>query len=277
MPKISELPATSTVGNTAVWPVLENNAVQKISFANFKSAVNTPATTTVLGAVKIGTGISVSSEGLISVTIPTASSGTIGGVKVASGSNLTVNGSGVLSLKDNITFGNGSRINATNTDVLEITSTTTDGVIRITAGDEIFSQLVVTNLGISLNSNVEVTGNIRIGNQLESTSGQLILKSDNGYFRFEGIDGDIENVTWLDVQPGNTEFTTGTYINFLGDVRIGQGIAGTYGSTPGSFSLPKYTTESRNNKTVLQDGELIYNTTLNKVQAYANGVWVDLH
>lgn len=43
-----------------------------------------------------------------------------------------------------------------------------------------------------------------------------------------------------------------------------------------SLKLPSYTTASRDAKTS-ENGELIYNTSLNKVQAYANNVWVDLH
>jgi len=41
--------------------------------------------------------------------------------------------------------------------------------------------------------------------------------------------------------------------------------------------LPQYTTAARDARTNQENGEIIYNTTTNKVQAYANGVWVDLH
>jgi hypothetical protein len=45
------------------------------------------------------------------------------------------------------------------------------------------------------------------------------------------------------------------------------------------FKLPQYTTDDRNARvlTTANNGELIYNTTTDTVQAYANGVWVDLH
>ncbi len=42
------------------------------------------------------------------------------------------------------------------------------------------------------------------------------------------------------------------------------------------FVLPSYTTADRDAKTSV-NGELIYNTDDNKVQAYVNAVWVDLH
>ena len=46
-----------------------------------------------------------------------------------------------------------------------------------------------------------------------------------------------------------------------------------------SFRLPKYSSTERDTRTLTSDnyGELIYNTTTNKVQVYANGTWVDLH
>jgi hypothetical protein len=53
------------------------------------------------------------------------------------------------------------------------------------------------------------------------------------------------------------------------------------GSVRAQFALmlPKYSTVDRNARTLTSDnnGELIYNTTDNKVQAYADGIWVDLH
>jgi hypothetical protein len=60
--------------------------------------VLTPATTTVLGGVKIGSGISVTPDGTISVnqqqsyTLPVATSNILGGVKIGSGINVTVDG-----------------------------------------------------------------------------------------------------------------------------------------------------------------------------------------
>lgn len=41
--------------------------------------------------------------------------------------------------------------------------------------------------------------------------------------------------------------------------------------------LPIYTTALRDARTDQENGEIIYNSSVNKVQAYANGVWVDLH
>ena len=46
------------------------------------------------------------------------------------------------------------------------------------------------------------------------------------------------------------------------------------------FKLPTFTTLQRDNRDSsipFEDGEMIYNLTVNKVQARANGAWVDLH
>ena len=45
------------------------------------------------------------------------------------------------------------------------------------------------------------------------------------------------------------------------------------------LQLPKYTTSDRDERTMSSEnnGELIYNTTTDKIQAYAAGTWVDLN
>jgi hypothetical protein len=55
-------------------------------------------------------------------------------------------------------------------------------------------------------------------------------------------------------------------------------VAGNFRATTG-FQLPRYTTGDRDARTLTSanNGELIYNTTTNKIQAYASGAWVDLN
>ena len=51
---------------------------------------------------------------------------------------------------------------------------------------------------------------------------------------------------------------------------------GTVIVSQGAFRLANLTTTQRN-ALLAQNGDMIYNTTTHKVQAYANGIWVDLH
>ena len=46
--------------------------------------------------------------------------------------------------------------------------------------------------------------------------------------------------------------------------------------TTSPIRLARFTTTDRDALTAL-DGDMIYNTTTNKFQGYANGAWVDLH
>lgn len=47
--------------------------------------------------------------------------------------------------------------------------------------------------------------------------------------------------------------------------------------TVGVFIAPSYTTTERNALTGVNNGRIIYNSTTNKLQVYAGGIWVDLH
>lgn len=74
----------------------------------------------------------------------------------------------------------------------------------------------------------------------------------------------------------------------LGDLhvtgKVGVGVAATDAaaavevvSTTQGVLLPRMTTAQRNAITSPPDGLVLYNSTLNKVQARANGAWVSLH
>ena len=47
------------------------------------------------------------------------------------------------------------------------------------------------------------------------------------------------------------------------------------GTTP--FKLATMTTAERNGISLPESGDMIYNTSTNKFQGYANGLWVDLN
>lgn len=146
------------------------------------------ATANTLGGVKIGNGISVGTDGKISVStysLPTASSSTLGGIKVGSG--LSINTSGVLSATatsytlpvatastlGGVKMGNGI-------------SATTDGTISINLASN--SALSVSSSGLKLNYayGFWINGSNQIGIQTRdgllatSTGLGLVLDSNSG-------------------------------------------------------------------------------------------------
>ncbi len=73
------------------------------------------------------------------------------------------------------------------------------------------------------------------------------------------------------------------YINEFGRVGIntpsGPVVSATFevNSTNGGILFPRMTTSQRDNINLPNDGLVIYNTSTNKLQVRANGLWVDLH
>lgn len=119
--------------------------------------------------------------------------------------------------------------------------------------------------------------NISIGSLPSNTSfdNSIFIKSgENGVLRLsvETTLGNQEQVA-LEIVPGSITDARST-ANLYGNVVVNNS-----GPLGASFRLPKYTTVERNtlNYTTDNYGEIIYNTTTNKVQAYTPTGWVDLH
>ena len=78
------------------------------------SATVPTASTSALGGVKVGTNLSIDNNGVLSATVPTASNETLGGVKV--GANLSIDDDGVLSATDT-TYTAGDNITITDGEI----------------------------------------------------------------------------------------------------------------------------------------------------------------
>jgi hypothetical protein len=90
MPKISEFTTVVSPEMTALMPVVEvgtPNLNKKITLTNLKTKLFTPATSTVLGTVKIGSTLTVDGSGVVDVAVPVPSQAT------HTGKYLTTNGS----------------------------------------------------------------------------------------------------------------------------------------------------------------------------------------
>lgn len=124
MARISDLPKIESPSDTNVFPVSNGQITRKITLLDLKNSIVQQATSTILGSVKIGSGLSVSDTGVLSVknysgyTLPPASSETLGGIRVGSG--LSIDDTSVLSV--NYTYN------------LPIASPTQLGGVRIGSG-----------------------------------------------------------------------------------------------------------------------------------------------
>lgn len=132
--------------------------------------------------------------------------------------------------------------------------------------DELFNGNYVFSNGNIINISVgTIPLNVSNANSIFVKSGQ------GGVIRFstESTAGNQEQVA-LEIAPGSvvdSRTTTSMYGNVVVDNSQSVGA---------SFRLPKYSSPPTN-LTSENYGELIYNTTLNKVQAYTLAGWVDLH
>ncbi len=140
-----------------------------------QTATNAVATTTTLGIVKIGSGLSVDGAGLVTANAqPIASASVFGVIKVGAG--LTINGSGVLSTTYSPTLatasapgivqiGSGLSVDVfgvLSTAALAIATTTTLGVVKVGSGLAIDGAGLLTASGASI-ATASVLGIVKIG------------------------------------------------------------------------------------------------------------------
>tara|TARA_B100000989_G_scaffold209352_1_gene158763 strand:+ start:567 stop:1826 length:1260 start_codon:yes stop_codon:yes gene_type:complete len=96
---------------------------------------------------------------------------------------------------------------------------------------------------------------------------------DNGKLLMYRNDGGTLNRFQLVQFSDTDQLPEGSTNLYYTDARVDTRIAS--GNAP-RFKLPSYTTTARNGLGGVQNGELIYNTTVNKIQGYENGSWKDL-
>ncbi len=102
MPSINDLPSISTPAEDSVIVVTDLLSSKKVSILDLRTTLVRQATSTVSGTVKVGSGLTISENGTLSVTnfsgytLPAATRATLGGVIVGAG--LSVNSMGVLSV-----------------------------------------------------------------------------------------------------------------------------------------------------------------------------------
>ena len=101
MTRISDLANLETPADNMVFPISDGSITKKITLANIRDSIINPASTTTLGVVRAGAGLSITDDGVLSVrnfsgyTLPPATSDTLGGVRVGPG--LTISETSILS------------------------------------------------------------------------------------------------------------------------------------------------------------------------------------
>lgn len=284
---------------------------------NITSGVLSVATGTasVAGLVKAGTGLTASLDGTLSVN--QASTTTLGGILVGSGLNVAGGVLSVSAIPSNLTVkSNSIPINNTTTsmnfvgggvsvvqsgpDVLITIGSGgfTGGIVANTTTFASSVQSVGTNTGaVTIVGGLGVGGNIFAGNiysngNLVGGGGTPNGSTTEVQFRYQGTFGadpqftynSATNVLAVD-NIQSTAITANTFSsNSGGSPTIASTATLTLEASTASrvvvsqspFKLAVYTTVQRNTITA-QNGDLIYNSTDNKFQGYANGTWVDLH
>ena len=176
---------------------------------------------------------------LSSTTLPVATTSFLGGVKV-DGITITIDGNGVISSVGGgyilPTAGTGSGGVLGGVKVDGVTITITDGVIS--AGGDVQGSLFADDSTLIVDAiNKNIYGNVISATEFISTSvGSPVIES--------ATDITLQAATVVKVQGA-------------------------------PFRLPSLTTTERN-ALIAVNGDMIYNSTLNKFQGYENGAWVNL-
>lgn len=193
------------------------------------------------------------------------------------GGNLDVNGQSIVSVS------NGNIVIAPNgTGKIQL-----DGVFW-PASDGTNTQVLSTNgagtlawVDPTVTLTNTLTGNLNTQNYyLFSSIGNVEINDDLAFINTSTATGPTGNsTTGLLIRNDSTNDTsiklTSTEIEIKGPIQAPTGTK-TLELLTTSLKLGEFTTTARNSLTA-QNGMLIYNTSTNKAQVYANGTWVDLH
>lgn len=251
---------------------INDNFTELYDAVNNITAYSLPiASPTVLGGVKVGAGLSINGSGVLSASVVNELTD-LGIADGSSGQFLTTDGNG------NFTFDDvPSALSALNdlTDVT-ITSPVVNNVLKydgtgwvngtasasVSALDDLTDVVISTptnNQFLKYNGTNWVNSTVATGNpfdqDLNTTDFVEFASTTSGDFVLSG--------------SGTPTIQSDTELH----MSVGTRIAVT---TKTPFRFPNMTTTERN-AIVAQAGDVIFNTTTNKLQVYASGAWADLN
>ena len=136
----------------------------------------------------------------------------------------------------------------------------------ITVGNNVVALQVATLGTLTAGTNLAVGGDANITGTLTAST-DLTVVGDADITGNVTVTGSITSSA-----AGTPTVTSSTDIN----LQAGTGAADRVEVTQSPFKVASFTTAQRDAKTS-ENGDIIYNTTTNKFQGYANSAWVDLH
>ena len=256
--KISALPSLGTMTDAAIIPVVASSTTSQISGANLKTYFSS-----VTGNI---TGGNINTGGVVSAT-GNITGGNLSGTSIT-GTLTTATQSAITALGTLTNISTSGNANVTG----DVNSARVSATGNITGGN------ILTAGQVSATGNI--TGNFFVGN------GSLLTGIAAGGY------GNANVAANLAAFGSNPVSTTGnvTAGNFIGNVVGGGAGTPTISSTTnldlsaasavrviggGTFRLPSLTTAQIAN-TIAANGDMIYNSSVNKFQGYENGAWANI-
>ena len=216
------------------------------------------ATTVRLGGIKIGSGLSITADGTVSAassyTLTTATVNTLGGVKIGTGINITADGT----------------ISATTATPysLPFASSSTLGGVKIGSGISIDgSGIISASASFSGGTVANSTQFTDTTQSTTSTNGAVTIAGGLGVGKSINVANTVTAKSFVYNGTSTPEIYSASNLNLtaVGRVQV----------TQSPFKVWNVTTVQRD-AIAASNGDMIYNTDVNKFQGYAGGPWKDI-
>lgn len=198
-----------TITSPATGQILKYNGSQWVNGTDLTGTTYTlpAANATALGGVKVGSGLSINGDGVLSApyayTLPNANATTLGGIKVGSG--LSIDNNGILSVSGGVNTGNFT-FNGDNM-VMPVTAKLNSGGVGVTNSAEFGT--VVTKSGATVtHSEIYMGGGTAEARAITDSAGRslMYLGTENvGAGKFAGIVARDPNNSGSQYSPGINE------------------------------------------------------------------------